>query len=135
MSRRVPASAALAALMAVVLTSCSSTEDDSAREAADGFYAALEATDGTAACDLLTPTTKDELEQSAEKPCDQAILEEDVPAVTEAERVKVYDTMAQVRYAEDTVFLTRIDDSWRVLAVGCTRQPHERPYDCTVTGG
>ena len=135
MWRPVPASAALAALAAVVLTSCSSTEDDSARGAADDFYAAVQAKDGAAGCNLLTPSTKDELEQSAEKPCDQAILEEDVPAVTDAERVKVYDTMAQVRYAEDTVFLTRIGDSWRVLAVNCTRQPHERPYDCTVTGG
>jgi hypothetical protein len=127
--------AALALVALVALAGCSSSADGEARQAADDFYAAVEARDGAAACALLTSTTREELQQAAGSPCDKAILEEDLPRVSGAERVKVYDTMAQVRYAEDTVFLTRIADSWRVLAVSCTRRPGERPYDCQVKGG
>jgi ABC-type amino acid transport substrate-binding protein len=127
--------AVVAGLAVVAVAGCSTAEDERAREAADDFYAAVEARDGAAACALLTSTTREELQRSAESPCDQAILGEDLPTVTEAERVKVYDTMAQVRYAEETVFLTRIADNWRVLAVSCTRRPGEQPYDCQVKGG
>jgi hypothetical protein len=125
----------LAIMATIALAGCSSSADGDAQQAADEFYAAVEARDGAAACALLSPTTREELEQSAGSPCDKALLEEKLPSVTEAEQVKVYDTMAQVRYAEDTVFLTRIADSWRVLAVSCTRRPGEQPYDCQVKGG
>jgi hypothetical protein len=124
-----------AGLVAVAVVGCSSTEDDRASEAAAEFYAAVASQDGATACDLMTPETRSEVEESARKPCPRAVLEEDVPTVTDAVRVKVYDTMAQVRYAQDTAFLTRIGDRWRVLAVACSRQPGDHPYDCQVQGG
>lgn len=129
-------SRAVAPCLAVLLLSaCSSTAESDAGEAATAFYAAVAADDGAAACRLMTPKTRSEVEKSAGKPCPRAVLEEDVPSVGAAVRVEVYDTMAQVRFAEDTAFLTRIEDRWRVVAVACTPQPGDRPYDCQVQGG
>jgi hypothetical protein len=130
-----PPLATAAAIALVALAGCSSSADGEARQAADQFYSAVEARDGEAACALLASTTREELQQSAGSPCTKAILAEGLPTVSEAEGVKVYDTMALVRYAEDTAFLTRIADSWRVLAVSCVRRPGEQPYDCQVKGG
>ena len=43
---------------------------------------------------------------------------------------------AQVRYAQETVFLSLFDDGWRVTAAGCSRTSTDPsvPYDCTVGG-
>ena len=133
LTRLSPVAGALVAASA--LAGCSSQADDRAGEAAAAFYAAVAEGEGRAACALLTPTTRSEVEKSAGKPCPEGLLEEDVPAVTRTVGVRVYDTMAQVRFAEDTAFLTRMGDRWRVVAVSCARQPGDRPYDCQVQGG
>ena len=51
--------------------------------------------------------------------------------------VTVAGHSAQVRYADDTVFLARFDDGWRVTAAGCERVSSDDavPYDCVVDGG
>jgi hypothetical protein len=41
--------------------------------------------------------------------------------------------MAQVRFADETLFLAEFDGDWRVLAAGCT--PADSRFDCTVKGG
>ena len=46
-------------------------------------------------------------------------------------RVEVFDSMAQVRVGADTVFLSRYDGGWRVVAAACTPVPG-RPYDCSI---
>jgi hypothetical protein len=51
------------------------------------------------------------------------------------EGVEVFETMAQVRYDGETVFLTRVGDSWRVWAAACERPAAARTYDCSVQGG
>jgi hypothetical protein len=85
---------------------------------------------------VLAPSTRSELEQSAGKPCPEAILEEDVPEASDPTATEVFGTMAQVRYADETAFLTRSDQGWLVLAVACGSRPEgpERPYDCQVKG-
>ena len=75
--------------------------------------------DGAAACALLAPTTRSELEQSTGKECAVAILEEAPDAGGDGGDVQVFGVMAQVRWDGDTVFLTRMPDGWRVLAAGC----------------
>jgi hypothetical protein len=98
------------------------------------FYQAVDRGDGAAACTLLTPATRSELEQSSGKRCDVAILEEASDVRGDATVVEVFDSMAQVRWGEQAAFLTRMQDGWRLTALACTPRS-EGPYDCKVTGG
>jgi hypothetical protein len=116
---------------------CGGVDQGAATDTAQRFYASVQAEDGDAACALLVPSTRSELEQSAGKPCPEAILEEDIPSGEGAAATEVFGTMAQVRYAGETAFLARADEGWLVLAVACGDRPpgRERPYDCQVKGG
>jgi hypothetical protein len=127
---------AAAAATVLALTGCGAVDQRPATEAAQRFYAAVQQRDGEAACATLVPSTRSELEQSAGKPCPQAILEEDVPTPEQPAATEVFGTMAQVRYPDETAFLARSDTGWLVLAVGCGGRPEgpERPYDCQVKG-
>jgi hypothetical protein len=126
---------AAALLLAVCCTAgCSSSQEAPARDTAQAFYDALARHDGERGCALLAPETLSELEQSAGKPCPEAILEEEVPSVTQPEDVHVFGAMAEIRYAADVAFLTRFGDRWTVMAAGC-RPDGDRPYDCRVKGG
>jgi len=121
-------------LLALTATACGSTQDQPARDVAVRFYSAVADHDGRVACGLLAPDTVDELEQSARKPCAQALFDEGLPTVRQPEQVRAYGTMAQVGYDGETVFLTRFPDGWRVMAAGCTPAAAER-YNCQVKGG
>lgn len=123
-----------------VLAGCGSPQDDAVRTVVDQFTGAVAAEDGTAACRLLAPRTKSELEQSTSKPCAQALLEEDVPGRPENQPVgelEVYGTAAWMRTSADTLFLARFQGGWKVSAAGCTRATSATPrmYDCVVKGG
>lgn len=127
---------ALVALCAVLpLAGCAgqgSVEDDSAARAAVRFSAAASA-DPQAACGLLAPQTRLELEGN-EGPCPQALPGQDLPAGGGSRRAEVYGKDAIVHLEKDTVFLARFDDGWRVTAAGCTANG-DHPYDCTVKAG
>jgi hypothetical protein len=130
---RAGASAIAVLALGVSLSACGGSQDAAVSEVAEGFYAAVEDGDGAAACALLVPATRDELEQSSGQECAAAILEEVPLAHGDGGIVEVYDTMAQVRWDGDTAFLARLPDGWRVLAVACT--PRDvGPYDCRVKG-
>jgi hypothetical protein len=135
---RMPARGLLALALAVAaagaLAGCSSTQDAEVEETASRFYAALEANDGGTACQELAPRTRSEVEQSAQKPCAEAILDEDIPAAGERREVATFGTAAQVRYGDETTFLSRFQDGWHVVAAGCTPLPSGR-YDCQVEAG
>jgi hypothetical protein len=47
--------------------------------------------------------------------------------------VAVYGLQAEVILSGDTVFLSRFEDGWRVIAAGCTPQ-EGKPFDCLVKG-
>jgi len=102
---------------------------------AAAMFSAVAGDDGAAACEMLAPETRSEVEQSHDdEPCARAILDEDLPepgAVTGAE---VYGQWAQVRFSGDTVFLAVFPDGWRVVAAGCEARA-DRPYDCRIQGG
>jgi len=117
-----------------VLTGCSSGHEDAVTDVAEHYFAALADGDGQAACDLLAPGTRSELEQNAKAPCPETLLDEAVARPGDRGEVSVFGTMAEVHYAEDTVFLAEFDDGWRVMASGCKERPG-RPYDCSVKGG
>ena len=124
----------LVAVLALGLSACGDDRNRPVEDVARSFYAAVASDDGPAACELLAPATRDELEQASGKPCAEAILEEDVPEVGDAQEVQVYGTAGQVTYGADTAFLGKFGGGWRVVAVACTaRGP--RPHDCDVAGG
>ena len=113
------------------LAACGGTQDDAATTAARRLLDAAAASDGAGACAALAPPTRDELEQSSGKPCEEAVLEEELGGGDGPASVEVFDTMAQVVVGAETVFLSRYDGRWRVVAAACTAVP-DRPYDCSI---
>jgi hypothetical protein len=128
--------ALLALVVALGLTGCGDVgrREAAASAVAAGLLAAVAGHDGATACAALAPDTAAELVQSAGKPCDQAILDEDLPAPAAVSGADVYGQWAQVRLADDTVFLAVFPGGWRVVAAGCTPRK-SRPYNCTLQGG
>jgi hypothetical protein len=57
-----------------------------------------------------------------------------VPAAGAVENTDAFGTMAQVRFAQDTMFLAEFKDGWKVMAAGCAPEPGH-PYDCQLQGG
>jgi hypothetical protein len=116
----------------VLLAACSSPQQNDVEDTADRFEEAVGASNAPAACALLAPATREELEQSSGKPCDQAIMEEATPAGGRR-GAEVFGSMGQVEFADDTVFLSQFDGRWLVVAASCTPGPHQ-VHDCKIQG-
>ncbi len=121
-------------LAATTLAGCAPAQDEGVRAVAARFYAAYAERDGAAMCAQLAPRTKSELEQSAGRPCEEAVLEEDVPEADEPAKVQVFGTQAEISWRGETTFLARFEGGWKVMAAACTPQ-RAKPYDCTISGG
>ncbi|MEV7396610.1 hypothetical protein [Aeromicrobium sp. NPDC092404] len=130
---RAPAAATLV-VAAVLLAGCSSGNDDAATRTVERLHASLRAGDGAAACQLLSDEAQQELAESKQTSCAEAVIAAGIPDTGRVRDVSVYGTAAQVRYAEDVVFLGEFEDGWRVTAAGCT-EAVGAPYDCDVQGG
>jgi uncharacterized protein YceK len=128
--------AVAASLSVLAMAGCSSVGDreDAASAAAVRLLTAVDQRDGAQACAALAPDTASELQESAGKPCQQAILDEDLPKPGAVTGIAVYGQWAQVRLAGDTLFLAVFPGGWRVVAAGCTAQG-DQPYDCTLQKG
>lgn len=124
----------LAGVVLLGLGGCAQPHDAEVRAAASSFYRGLASADGSKACDHLAPMTLSQLEDSAAKPCQEAVLEEDVPALSGSGEVQVFGTQAQVSWRGDVTFLARFEDGWKVTAAACTPRA-ARPYDCAISGG
>jgi hypothetical protein len=120
-------------LVLALVSGCSATDTDDARRAATAFTEALAAGDGRRACELLSPPARDEVELTTGDRCEQGLLSEGLPATVGPTAAEVWGDQAQVRTAEDTLFLSRYDSGWRVIAAGCKPRA-DRPYDCLVQG-
>jgi hypothetical protein len=122
-------------LTALALTGCAGPQGDSVEDAAAGFAEALTAHDGPAACRLLAPRTKSELEASAGEPCRDSVVEEmrSQGGSMGGSGVEVFGTAARVRTGRDTMFLARFQGGWKVSAAGCTSTP-SGIYDCVLKG-
>lgn len=127
--------ALLLPLTVLILAGCGSAGErgDAAAAVATRMLTAVDGNDGAGACAVLAPETVSELEESAGKPCAEAILDEDLPAPGAVTGAEVYGQWAQVRLASDTVFLATFPGGWRVVAAGCTAR-QDRPYDCALRG-
>ncbi|WP_262849665.1 hypothetical protein [Mumia quercus] len=131
-----------AVALACSLAACGASQVAPARSVAQRFHQALATGDGAAACTLLSIRTRAELETSAQAPCEEAVLAEDVPEVLDRTAgVHVFGVMAQVTFdvpgdePPETVFLSRYDEGWRVTSAGCVETTAATPYDCPVSGG
>lgn len=116
---------------ALLLAGCAGSQDAAAGSAAQDLLDAVRDGDGAAACAALAAPTREELEQTSGKACPAAVLEEDLSGGTGDVRVQVFDSMAQVRVGAETLFLSRFDRTWLVVAAACTAVPRE-PYDCRI---
>jgi len=118
---------------------CSSHRADDVRHVASEFYDAVASQRGADACALLAPPSRSQVEQSEQKPCPAAIEAAGVPAADGPGSVRVYGTMAQIKWRTEVTFLTRYGDAWRVMAAGCSLPPPAQRtaqhYDCKVEAG
>lgn len=121
-------------LIAAACVGCGSSQDAAVRSSVSTFYEAVYSGEGAAACSLLAPRTRSELEQSSGQSCAEALAAERVPQVDQPTEIVAFGTMAQVRYHGETTFLTRFQDGWRVVAAACTPGPAD-VYDCRISGG
>jgi hypothetical protein len=127
---------AAALLLAVLVTSsCAALgpDVDGATDTAASFERAVAHRDAATACAMLAPQTRSELE-SGGSPCQQALLQENLPRAGSPQGANAYGGSAQVVLGGDVVFLGRFGHRWLVTAAGC-RPRDARPYDCTVSGG
>ncbi|MEW2413156.1 hypothetical protein AB0953_05470 [Streptomyces sp. NPDC046866] len=129
---------ALLALAATVLASgcgAPAARTAGAQDSARAFAGAVAGGDFRAACALLAPRTRQELEQDEQKPCALALAGQDLPraAARTVHATEVYGRQAMVRLGEDTLFLSEFGGGWRVVAAGC-RPEADEPYRCAVKG-
>jgi hypothetical protein len=122
-----------------LLGACGAADRGDVSAAAQRFYDAVGSGNGVGACRLLAAPTRASLEQSAGKPCPQAVLQEQLPTSDRLVGVEVHGQMAMVRWARDTTFLSRYADGWLVYAAGCTPPPdrsaHADRFSCMLQGG
>ena len=121
-------------MLALALTGCSaggSTRVD-AGATADRFLRDVEHGDGRAACALLVPNARTDVEDRTDKPCPAGVTTLDLPAPEDG-RTRVYGRAAIVEADRHAVFLARSGDSWLVRAAGCRPVP-DAPYECVVDG-
>ncbi|GAA4113279.1 hypothetical protein GCM10022415_08520 [Knoellia locipacati] len=121
----------------LLLTGCAgrgSAEDDAVGDTATTFLAAA-ASAPQSGCDLLAPATLDQL-RSDDEDCGDAVSaaapKGDIASTPPT--IQVYGRDAMVRWADQTLFLARFDDGWRVTAAGCKPRGEDLPYDCTIEG-
>jgi hypothetical protein len=116
---------------ALLLSGCGNLDADAVENVATTF--ADGGTDATTRCQLLAENTLTALVEDAGSACEEAIA--DLPIGTGSPTsVEVWGEEAQVKLADDTLFLTRTSDGWRVMAAACRPTGEEQPYDCQLEG-
>jgi hypothetical protein len=121
----------LTAVAAAVLlvSGCGSLGSDDVENVATAFARAGD--DPAGRCELLAPKTLETLVEEESSPCEDAIG--DLPLGTgDLTSVEVWGEEAQAKLADDTLFLTRTSDGWRVMAAACSPQGPEQPYECQL---
>jgi hypothetical protein len=97
------------------------------------FQAALERNDGELACGQLDEDTASKLEQQQGAPCDEAILELELPTGGTPSSTNVSVTSASVTLdAGGTLFLDEAADGWEIAAAGCRPTAGDLPLECEL---
>jgi hypothetical protein len=126
----------LLALACVASTGCGlGDRERDAAAAAGRFQAALARDDGRAACRELSAETAMQLEQDERAPCEEAVLETDLPRGAPVADATVYMLSASVELRGGAVtFLNDEPTGWKVAAAGCRPTKPSHPYDCELEG-
>jgi hypothetical protein len=117
---------AVLAAAVLVLCGCGDVSDDEVAEVGADFAGA----DPLVRCELLLPNTRTALMEEESATCEEAI--ETVPRGGDVTSVEIWGEEAQVRLTDDTLFLTRTSEGWRIAAAACEPQGADRPYDCEL---
>ena len=131
-----PKVAAAACLAALVVAGCGTRERaEDAAAVSERFHAALEADDGPAACEELSEETASKLERQQQLPCEEAILELELPKGGSVADTRVEITSAVTTLAEGgSDFLDEGPDGWKIAAAGCVPTLPDQPYECELEG-
>jgi hypothetical protein len=106
---------------------------DDARAVAERFQTALDRDDGATACAELSEGTSEAVERQEGSPCEEAILELELPDGTELGDAEVDVTSAAVPVLEGgTLFLNEGPGGWEISAAGCSPSAPDLPFDCTL---
>jgi hypothetical protein len=124
----------LFALVAVSGCGGAGTRGADASARAEEFERTLHGGRISAACALLTPQTRIELEDSGHMKCAAALEEEQLPDGGAVRDTAVYGQQAMVTLHGDTLFLSHFPGGWRVVAAGCVPEAG-KPYQCQLKGG
>ncbi|MGW7333232.1 hypothetical protein ACWGIU_32480 [Streptomyces sp. NPDC054840] len=135
-ARRKAGAAALAGVLGALLSGCGAAAPrvEGARDAGRAFEQALASRQYGAACDLLAPETRAQLEVDEKQTCAKALEEQELPVSGAVNGAEVYGRQALVRADGETLFLSQFTGGWRVVAAGCMPQ-EDKPYQCVVKGG
>lgn len=128
----VPATVLALALLASLWAGCGASDRaPDAAAVAERFQAALAGRDGEGACAQLSEDTAGKLEQHEQRPCEEAIVELELPTGGTAAHTSVYVTSASVALDEGgTLVLNEARDGWEIAAAGCRPTAPELPQDC-----
>jgi hypothetical protein len=124
------------ALASTALAGCGTSDRaPDAAAVAERFHDAIGRQDGEAACREVAVETASKLEQEEARPCEDAILELDLPGEGRSVQTSVYAITASVSLAAGgRTFLDEFDDGWKVSAAGCVPTAPDLPYDCELEG-
>jgi hypothetical protein len=128
---RIPLVCLAAAL--TVLGGCgSSAQAQPVLDVAARFESALAANDSQTACSLLAGAAVRRINDLRPEGCAAALPALGLPTGSPAS-VQIWGDTAQARSGQDTLFLRRLPEGWRITGAGCT--PHgEAPYQCKADG-
>ncbi|MEP6649530.1 MAG: hypothetical protein ABJA74_06390 [Lapillicoccus sp.] len=119
----------------LAVAGCTGPGAEQAGQVAESFER-LAPDDAAQACDLLAGHTREAVEKSAKRDCAEALGDEDLPDPSSVTSVEVYGHDALVHLGDDTVFLARFAEGWKVTAAGCRPgSSADEPFDCDVSGG
>jgi hypothetical protein len=130
-ARRTSFATAAAAAATLLLSGCGSLDADAVENVATTF--ADHGTDATTRCRLLADSTLASLVENAGTSCEDALADLPIGTGTPTS-IEVWGEEAQVKLSDDTLFLTRTADGWRVMAAACRHQAEDQPYDCQLEG-
>lgn len=112
----------------MLLAGCSAMQQPEVEAIAADFATGDPAT----RCALLAPAALSALEHDEARPCIEAVADV-APSGGRVQHTEVWGDEAQVRLADDTLFLTHTGAGWRVVAAGCTPNT-DAPYECRLEG-
>lgn len=120
----------IGSIACVLVSGCAAGAEPDAAAVAGEFLAASP----DRACALLAPGTAETLARTADGDCADALRAVRRPGGTRVLAVEIAGLSAQVRLADDVVFLAHFGDGWRVTAAGCARPSADSavPYECAV---